>query len=432
MTEQTHALTFEIKRRISNTLARSGTIATPHGEIQTPAYIGAATAATMKTLTNAEINELGAQSILSNTYHLMLRPGADLLAKAGGIHRFMNYDKPIYTDSGGFQVFSLGMAYKKGLDATSHTTKGSAENAVMSAEQLTKVDKEGVWFKSHLNGDKIFMTPEYSMELQHQIAADVHMAFDELTSPLAGREQIKSALDTTHAWAERSLRRHVELNAVHLDKGEPLQALFGVVQGAREEDFRRESAAFLGGLTLEDGAQFDGFGIGGTFQPEELPDVLTWINATLPEDKPRHLLGMGAQPADLFLGVEFGCDTFDCVAPTRQARNGALFTYDGRINITNKRFEADFTPIDVACDCYTCQNHTKAYLRHLFKANEVTGMVLASIHNERFVVKTVEDIRQKLNESDTAFWAYKRDFLVQYYGEERARDFLYTSPAAWQ
>ncbi|MGO2198811.1 MAG: tRNA-guanine transglycosylase, partial [Pseudolactococcus laudensis] len=186
------------------------------------------------------------------------------------------------------------------------------------------------------------------------------------------------------------------------------------------------------GLTLENGEQFDGFGIGGTFQPEELPDVLTWINETLPEEKPRHLLGMGAQPADLFLGVEYGCDTFDCVAPTRQARNGAIFTYDGRINIKNKKFEDDFTPLDRDCDCYTCENHTKAYLRHLFKANEVTGMVLASIHNERFVVRTVEEIRQKLNDSENAFWAYKRDFLVRYYGEERARDFLYTSPAEWQ
>jgi queuine tRNA-ribosyltransferase len=302
----------------------------------------------------------------------------------------------------------------------------------MSADQLTKVEKEGVWFKSHLNGDKIYMTPEYSMELQHQIAADIHMAFDELTSPLAGREQIKSALDTTHAWAESSLRRHAELNTVHTEKGERQQALFGVVQGAREEDYRRESAGFLGGLTLENGEQFDGFGIGGTFQPEELPDVLTWINETLPEGKPRHLLGMGAQPADLFLGVEYGCDTFDCVAPTRQARNGAIFTYDGRINIKNKKFEDDFTPLDRECDCYTCENHTKAYLRHLFKANEVTGMVLASIHNERFVVRTVEEIRQKLNDSDHAFWTYKRDFLVRYYGEERARDFLYTSPAEWQ
>jgi queuine tRNA-ribosyltransferase len=426
------ALEFNIHNRLEGTLARTGTIHTPHGDIETPAYIGAATAATMKTLTNAEINELGAQSILSNTYHLMLRPGADLIDKAGGVHKFMNYDKPMYTDSGGFQVFSLGMAYKKGLDATSHTTKGSSENAVMSKDQLTKVDKDGVWFKSHLNGDKIYMTPEYSMELQHKIAADIHMAFDELTSPLAGREKIKSALDITHAWAERCLVRHTELNAEHREKGENQQALFAVVQGAREEDYRKESASVLGGMTLPTGEQFDGFGIGGTFQPEELPDVLTWINGTLPEGKPRHLLGMGAQPADLFLGAEYGCDTFDCVAPTRQARNGALFTYDGRVNIKNLKFAEDFTPLDAECDCYTCQNHTRAYLRHLFKADEVTGMVLASIHNERFVVRTVEEIRQKLNVGAEAFWSYKRDFLNRYYGEERAKDFLYTSPAEWQ
>jgi queuine tRNA-ribosyltransferase len=426
------ALNFEIHKKITGTLARSGTISTPHGDIQTPAYIGAATAATMKTLTNAEIDALGAQSILSNTYHLMLRPGADLIQKAGGVHEFMNYKRPMYTDSGGFQVFSLGMAFKKGLDATSHVTKGEAKNAVMSKDQLTKVEKEGVWFKSHLNGDKIFMTPEYSMELQHKIAADVHMAFDELTSPLAGREKIKSALDITHAWAERCLVRHAELNNEHAEKGENLQALFAVVQGAREEDYRKESATVLGQMTLESGEQFDGFGIGGTFNPEELPDVLTWINGTLPEGKPRHLLGMGAQPADLFLGVEYGCDTFDCVAPTRQARNAAIFTLDGRINIKNKKYEDDFTPIDAECDCYTCENHTRAYLRHLFKANEVTGMVLASIHNERFVVRTVEEIRQKLNESEAAFWTYKRDFLNRYYGAERAADFLYTSPEEYR
>ncbi|WP_071130735.1 tRNA guanosine(34) transglycosylase Tgt [Enterococcus timonensis] len=426
------ALDFTIKNKIPGTLARTGTITTPHGVIQTPAYIGAATAATMKTLTNAEIDELGAQSILSNTYHLMLRPGANLIAAAGGIHQFMNYHKPLYTDSGGFQVFSLGMAYKKGLDATSHTTKGSSENAVMSPDQLSKVEKDGVWFKSHLNGDRIFMSPEISMELQHKIGADIHMSFDQLTSPLSGREQIKEAMDTTHAWAKRGLIRHEELNQQHVAAGENLQALFGVVQGAREEDFRLESAGFLGELTLETGAQFDGFGIGGTFQPEELPDVLTWVNGTLPENKPRHLLGMGAQPADLFLGAEFGCDTFDCVAPTRQARNGALYTYGGRINIKNLKFAEDFQPIDQNCDCYTCQHHTRAYLRHLFKANETTGLVLASIHNERFVVRTVEEIRQKINAGPEQFWQYKKEFLTDYYGAERAADFLATSPEEWR
>ena len=410
------ALNFEIKTRLAGTLARTGVISTPHGQIKTPAYIAGGTNATVKAMTVEQIRETGAQAVLANTYHLMLRPGADILKKAGGIHKFMNWQAPTFTDSGGFQVFSLGMAYKKGIDATSHTEKGSSNLARHSKNQLAKVGDDGVWFKSHISGEKIFMSPEISMELQHKIGADIHMAFDELTSPLAGREQIKSALDKTHFWAEKCLVRHDELNAEHLEKGEPLQALFAVVQGAREEDFRRESASFLGSK------HFDGFGIGGIFQPEEIPEVLTWVNETLPEDKPRHLLGMGAQPADLFLGVEYGIDTFDCVAPTRQARNAALFTYSGRMNIKNTQFKEDFTPIDVDCECYTCRNYTRAYLNHLFRADEILASTLASIHNEFFVINTVDKIRESLENG--TFFEYKKDFLTKYYGEKRAADFL--------
>ena len=410
------ALNFEIKTRLGGTLARTGVISTPHGQIKTPAYIAGGTNATVKAMTVEQIRETGAQAVLANTYHLMLRPGADILKKAGGIHKFMNWQAPTFTDSGGFQVFSLGMAYKKGIDATSHTEKGSSNLARHSKNQLAKVGDDGVWFKSHISGEKIFMSPEISMELQHKIGADIHMAFDELTSPLAGREQIKSALDKTHFWAEKSLARHDELNAEHLEKGEPLQALFAVVQGAREEDFRRESASFLGSK------HFDGFGIGGIFQPEEIPEVLTWVNTTLPEDKPRHLLGMGAQPADLFLGVEYGIDTFDCVAPTRQARNAALFTYSGRMNIKNAQFKEDFTPIDADCECYTCRNYTRAYLNHLFRADEILASTLASIHNEFFVINTVDKIRESLENG--TFFEYRRDFLTKYYGQKRAADFL--------
>ena len=410
------ALNFEIKTRLDGTLARTGVISTPHGQIKTPAYIAGGTNATVKAMTVEQIRETGAQAVLANTYHLMLRPGADILKKAGGIHKFMNWQAPTFTDSGGFQVFSLGMAYKKGIDATSHTEKGSSNLARHSKNQLAKVGDDGVWFKSHISGEKIFMSPEISMELQHKIGADIHMAFDELTSPLAGREQIKSALDKTHFWAEKCLARHDELNAEHLEKGEPLQALFAVVQGAREEDFRRESASFLGSK------HFDGFGIGGIFQPEEIPEVLTWVNETLPEGKPRHLLGMGAQPADLFLGVEYGIDTFDCVAPTRQARNAALFTYSGRMNIKNAQFKEDFTPIDTDCECYTCRNYTRAYLNHLFRTDEILASTLASIHNEFFVINTVDKIRESLENG--TFFEYKKDFLTKYYGEKRAADFL--------
>lgn len=410
------ALEFIITNKIDGTLARAGVIKTPHGEIETPAFIVGGTKATVKTLNPDQVKQLGGQAVLVNSYHLMLRPGTELVASAGGVHRFMNFDGPIFSDSGGFQVFSLGMAYKKGIDATSHSKKGDATQAVNSTTQLTKVTDDGVFFRSHLDGNKIYMKPEDSMEVQHLIGADIHMCFDELTSPLAERDYIKKAMDRTHVWADRCLVRHNELNSVHLAHSEPLQALYGVVQGAREEDLRQESAKYLGER------DFDGYGIGGVFEPEEIANTVRWVNEILPENKPRHLLGMGAQPADLFLGAEYGIDTFDCVAPTRQARNAALFTLDGRINIKNRCFEKDFSPIDIECDCYTCKNFTRAYLRHLFMADEILGLSLATIHNERFVVRTVDCIRESIK--DGSFFEYKTEFLERYYGVDRAKDFL--------
>ena len=403
-------LEFEITHQLPGTLARTGIIHTPHGDIQTPAFIVGGTKATVKALTPEQVMAYGGQSILANTYHLMLRPGADIVAQAGGLGKFMNYSGPTFTDSGGFQVFSLGIAYKKGIDAVSHSEKGDAALAVHSATQLVKVTDEGATFRSHLDGAKLLMTPESSMELQHKIGADIHMAFDELTAPLAPRQELESALSRTHAWAKRCLARHQQLNAEHDAHGEPLQALYGVVQGAREEDLRKQSASFLGGQA------FDGYGIGGVFEPGEIPTTVRWVNETLPEGKPRHLLGMGSQPADLFLGVEYGVDTFDCVAPTRQARNGALYTYTGRINITNAKYKADFSPIDNKCDCYTCQHYTKAYVNHLFKSDEILGATLASIHNERFVVRTVDQIRASL--IDQTYWDLKKQFLSRYYGDK--------------
>ncbi len=410
------AITFTIEKKLDGTLARVGVIKTPHGDIKTPAFIVGGTKATVKTLTNEQVIALGGQSVLANTYHLMLRPGADVMAAAGGINKFMNWNGPTITDSGGFQVFSLGMAYKKGIDATSHSEKGDSKQATHNSTQLAKVTDEGVYFRSHVNGEQLYMTPESSMEIQHKIAADIHMAFDELTSPLAGREYIKRAMDRTHAWAERSLARHQQLNDQHIAREEPLQALYGIVQGAREEDYRKASATFLGQR------DFDGYGIGGVFEPEEVSSTVRWITEILPEDKPRHLLGLGSQPADLFLGVQYGIDTFDCVAPTRQARNGALFTYDGRMNIKNGGFKTDFTPIDADCDCYTCQNYTRAYVHHLQRSDEILGLTLASIHNERFVVRTVDLIRQSI--IDGNFFEYKKTFLTRYYGEERAAVFF--------
>jgi queuine tRNA-ribosyltransferase len=410
------SLTFSIVNKLDGTLARTSVIETPHGIIETPAFIVGGTQATVKTLTPEQVQSLGGQSVLVNAYHLMLRPGEQVVAKAGGVHKFMNWEKPIFSDSGGFQVFSLGMAYKKGIDLTSHSQKGDATQAVHSKSQLTKVTDEGVHFRSHLDGTKLFMAPEDSMETQHKIGADIHMCFDELTSPLAGPEYVKTAMDRTHAWAERCLSRHNNLNKEHSDRNESLQALFGVVQGGRDEGLRKESAAFFAQR------DFDGYGVGGVFEPQEIPTTVKWICDILPEDKPRHLLGMGAQPADLFLGVQYGIDTFDCVAPTRQARNGALFTYDGRINIKNSEFKDDFGPIDMECDCYSCKNYNKAYIHHLMKANEILGLTLASIHNERFVVRTLDNIRESIN--DRSFFDYKKSFLQKYYGKKEAKRFL--------
>lgn len=402
------ALTFTITSRLKGTLARTGVIATPHGTIQTPAFIVGGTKATVKALTPEQVKDLGGQSILANTYHLMLRPGADVVQQAGGLGAFMNYDGPTFTDSGGFQVFSLGVAYKKGIDKVAHSQKGEAEAAKKSADQLAKVTEKGVHFRSHIDGQKLMMTAESSMELQHQIGADIHMAFDECPAPLADRTYIIDSLNRTHAWAERCLSRHNELNAEHKKKGEDLQALYGIVQGARHEDLRKQSANFMGSR------DFDGYGIGGVFEPGEIPTVVKWTNQTLPEDKPRHLLGMGAQPVDLFLGIEYGVDTFDCVAPTRQARNGSIYTKDGRINITNSKFAKDFDPIENDCDCYSCNGYSRAYINHLFKSDEILGATLASIHNERFVVRTVDEIRRSIE--DNTFFELKKAFLQRYYG----------------
>lgn len=403
------ALSFEITHRLDGTLARVGVIETPHGRIETPAFIVGGTKATVKAITPEQVHEYGGQAVLANTYHLMLRPGAELIKRAGGLGRFMHWDGPTFTDSGGFQVFSLGIAYKKGIDAVAHTERGDASLAKSSSEQLVKVTDQGARFRSHIDGAKLMMTPESSMELQHDIGADIHMAFDELTAPLASHDTIVEAMNRTHAWAERCLVRHHELNREHDERGENRQALYGVVQGARDETLRRTSAQFLGER------EFDGYGIGGVFEPGEIPTVVKWVDETLPEDKPRHLLGMGSQPADLFLGVEYGIDTFDCVAPTRQARNGALYSYDGRINITNAKFREDFTPLDKDCDCYACENFTRAYVHHLFKSDEILGATLASIHNERFVVRTVDQIRESIK--DNTFFEFKKSFLSRYYGE---------------
>ncbi|MEI6480808.1 MAG: tRNA guanosine(34) transglycosylase Tgt [Candidatus Saccharibacteria bacterium] len=398
--------TFTITNTLPGTMARAGVLHTPHGDIQTPVFTVGGTQATVKALTPEMVRSMNGQAILANTYHLMLRPGADVVEKAGGLAKFMNWNGPTFTDSGGFQVFSLGMAYKKGIDATSHSAKGDAKHAKHSAGQLAKVDDEGVSFRSHIDGSPLRMTPESSMQLQWQIGADVHMAFDELTSPLADPEYVRTALDRTHAWAERCVSEHAKQWEAHQKAGKPYQALWPVIQGGRDEALRRESAKFLGALDV------DGFGIGGVFEPGEILDVVRWVCEELPDDKPRHLLGMGSAVSDLFLGVEYGIDTFDCIAFTRQARNGSIYTAAGKLNIKNAKFKTDFSPLDAACSCYTCTNYSRAYIHHLLRAEEILGLTLASIHNEYFVVNLVDRIRESV--IDGSFMDFKKQYLAEF------------------
>ncbi len=400
ITRMKQAIEFEIIKDFGVGKARVGVIKTPHGEIKTPSFMVAATKATVKAMTVDSVRQLGGQAILANTYHLMLQPGEDIIDQAGGLAKFSNWHGPTITDSGGFQVFSLGMAFDKGLEGT------LSSKAAHSKRQLAKIDDQGVTFRSHLNGDMIRLTPEKSMQIQHKIGADIHMAFDELTSPTADKTYVKRAMDRTHAWAKRCLVEHQKLNQQHLADNKPLQALFGVVQGAQDIALRTESAMVLGAM------DFDGFGIGGVFKAEEIPEYVKITTEILPNDKPRHLLGMGSKPEDIFLGVEHGIDTFDCVAPTRQARNGSLYTTTGRINIKNAKYKNDFSPLDSEMDFEISKSYTKAYLHHLFKSNEILGAMLASAHNEYFVVNLTDKIRQSL--LDNNYQQFKQEFLAKY------------------
>ncbi|MBQ3433399.1 tRNA guanosine(34) transglycosylase Tgt [Candidatus Saccharibacteria bacterium] len=371
-------------------LARVGTIHTPHGDIETPAFVGAATRAVVKALTMQEMNELGSQAILANTYHLILRPGTELIKEAGGLAEFNSWHKPTFTDSGGFQIFSL---------------------------PNVKITEQGVKFKSHIDGANFEITPESSMQAQWAIGADIHMAFDHLAKS-ESRTDMEEAMHRTHRWLDRCVDEHLRLvesatngrletTIIGQDPCRLEQYLYAVVQGGTFNDLRAESAKYCASKPV------DGFGIGGIFTADGMAEMLQIVNGILPEDKPRHLLGMGQEPIDLFVGAEFGCDTFDCVGPTRMARNGSLYTKDGRINIKNAKYTHDFTPLEPDCNCECCKNYTRAYLHHLFKTDEITAKVLASIHNEYFIVHTVDLIRASLQ--DGTFKAYKQQFLSRYY-----------------
>lgn len=395
---------FEIKKKIPNALGRAGVISTPHGQVQTPAFVPVGTKATVKAMTPDDLTTLGAQVVLANTYHLYLQPGDELVAQAGGLHSFMNWRGPMMTDSGGFQVFSLGAAYGKGISKVLHPVDPSLQipersSADDGVPRLATIGSDGVSFRSHINGSLHYITPEKSIEIQHNLGADMIFAFDECTSPTEDRRYQEEALGRTHAWAERSLKYH---------KSKPnaeRQALFGIVQGGRDEELRRKSAKFIGAL------DFDGFGIGGSFEKADLHSAVRWCNEELPEEKPRHLLGIG-EPEDLFEGVENGVDLFDCVAPSRNGRGGTLYTKDGKINMVNTKYQTDFTPIEEDCGCYTCKNFTKAYLAHLFRAKEILGGTLGTIHNLYFIVHLVAGMREAILVG--TFADYKETFLKRY------------------
>ena len=363
---------YELLHQDKSTKARYGTIETNYGKYETPIFMPVGTRATVKTLDYREIKEIKAGIILSNTYHLWLRPGEDIVDKAGGLHKFMHYDGPILTDSGGFQVFSLA----KPKDIT----------------------EEGVNFKSHINGEKLFLTPEKSIMIQNKLDSDIAMSFDECIPYPATYEYAKASTERTLRWARRG-------KAVF---NNPRQSLFGIVQGGEYESLRKYSAE----ETVKIG--FDGYAIGGTSVGEDKPTMYKMIEDAikyLPEDKPRYLMGVG-DPFDLFEGVERGVDMFDCVHPTRLARHGHAFTKYGKSNLKNAKYKEDFTPVDTSCDCECCKNYTKAYIRHLLVVEETLGQRLLSIHNLRFLIRIMEGIRLSIQED--RFLEYKKEFMDNY------------------
>lgn len=356
----------------NNGRARLGKLHTNHGTFDTPMFMPVGTQATVKTLTPEELKEVGSAVVLSNTYHLWLRPGEDIVAKAGGLHKFMNYDGPMLTDSGGFQVFSLA----KSKD----------------------IVEEGVYFKSHIDGKKLFLTPEKSIEIQNKLDSDIAMSFDECIAYPADYEYAKASTERTLRWAKRGKDAFKNEN----------QSLFGIVQGGEYSDLRKWSAE----ETVKLG--FDGYAIGGTSVGEGKDVMYKMIDDAikyLPTDKPRYLMGVG-EPVDIFEGIERGIDMFDCVLPTRLARHGNAFTYNGKINLKNLKFREDFTPIDSECDCYTCKNYSKAYIRHLLAAKETLGGRLLSIHNIRFLIRLTEEIRKSIENGN--FLEYKESFMRKY------------------
>jgi len=386
-------ITFDILTRSKTSKARAGVIHTPHGDIETPAFVAVGTQATVKSVPVPLMQETDLQTIIANTYHLHLQPGSELVRDAGGLHTFMGWQRPLLTDSGGFQVFSLGAAFgkhvskvsKEELDESTRVASVYDPDVATQHGKLAIIDEEGVSFTSHIDGTLHRFTPERSMEIQHNLGADIFFAFDECTGAEAGYEYQKEAMDRTHRWAERSLRAHRQ----NIEAGQK-QGLFGIVQGGRFEDLRKESAKELASM------DFDGYGIGGSYQKLDRDTAVGWVTDILPPEKPRHLLGIG-EPEDLLKGIEQGIDLFDCVTPTRYGRTGTVYGPGGvRMTISKAEYARDFRPIDESCTCSTCRTYTRAYLSHLFRANEMLGATLASLHNLHFLVTLVKRERERI------------------------------------
>jgi queuine tRNA-ribosyltransferase len=403
------AFTYKIVKRDEKSRARAGVITTPHGQIQTPAFSPVGTKASVKGVLPSQLRAIGAQVVLANTYHLYLQPGDEIVKNAGGLGKFMNWDGPTMTDSGGYQVFSLGAAFGRNVTKIAKGDEKPREHGVavyddeLSSQhgQLAIIDDEGVTFTSHIDGTLHRFTPERSIEIQHALGADMFFAFDECTAPTEPYEYQREAMERTHKWAERSLKAHKQ----NIDASAK-QAIFGIVQGGRHEDLRRESAREIASMN------FDGFGIGGSFSKEDMHGALQAAVSELPEEKPRHFLGIG-EPGDILEGIAGGMDLFDCVAATRIGRHGSIYTKRGIIHMPNEKFKTDYGPLDPETIIPGTEGFTRAHIAHLIRSKEMLGSMLCSLHNLGFIIQLVDEARQAI--LDGNFDEYRAEFVRNYY-----------------